>query len=128
MLLDGDGGAIRQWLEPYAKALGAEVLLSDDNNSYSVATAELGLSQQRCIAHMRKYVTKRASSSTSRPIKGWNEQDEKLKADLRELNKLLEEHPEEGVNGSGGCIENTCGLLRPGGRARRRRRPQPLTG
>ncbi len=33
VLFEGDAGAFRRWLEPYAKALGAEVLLSDDNDS-----------------------------------------------------------------------------------------------
>ena len=62
VLFEGDGEAFRQWLEPYAKELGAEVLISDDNDSYSVAAAELGLSHQLCIAHVRKYVTRRANS------------------------------------------------------------------
>lgn len=53
VLLEGNGGAFRQWLEPYAKELGVEVLVSDDNDSYGVAAAELGLSHQLCIAHVR---------------------------------------------------------------------------
>lgn len=54
VLFEGDGGAFRRWLEPYAKELEAEVLISDDNGSYGVAAAELGLSHQLCIAHVRK--------------------------------------------------------------------------
>jgi hypothetical protein len=42
VLLEGDGQAFRKWLEPYAKELGAEVLISDDNDSYAVASAEMG--------------------------------------------------------------------------------------
>lgn len=54
VLFEGDGKAFRRWLEPYVKELGAEVLVSDDNDSYGVAAAELGLSHQLCVAHVRK--------------------------------------------------------------------------
>jgi hypothetical protein len=46
VLFEGDGRAFREWLEPYARELGAEVLISEDNDSYSVVAAELGLSHQ----------------------------------------------------------------------------------
>jgi transposase-like protein len=54
VLFAGDGRAFREWLKPYAEEMGAEVLVSDDNDSYGVVAAELGLSQQLCIAHVRK--------------------------------------------------------------------------
>jgi len=63
VLFEGDGEAFKEWLEPYAKELGAEFLISElDNDSYGVATAELGLSHQLCIAHVRKYVKPRSKS------------------------------------------------------------------
>ncbi len=100
VLFEGDGGAFRRWLEPYAKELGAQVLVSDDNDSYGVAAAELGLSHQLCIAHVRKYVSKRANSILERAGKEWDERDEnlgKLKEDLKALKGLLRELPEEGA-------------------------------
>ncbi len=99
VLFEGDAGAFRQWLEPYATELGAEVLISDDNDSYGVAASELGLAHQLCIAHVRKYVSKRANSILEQAQREWDEQDEKLpklKEDLRELKGLLEELSEEG--------------------------------
>ena len=33
VLFEGDGGAFRRWLEPYAKELEAEVLISDDTTA-----------------------------------------------------------------------------------------------
>jgi transposase-like protein len=99
VLFEGDGRAFRRWLEPYVEELGAEVLVSDDNDSYSVATAGLGLSHQLCIAHVRKYVSKRANSILEQAEREWDEQDEKLEKlseDLRSLKGLLEELPEEG--------------------------------
>jgi transposase-like protein len=103
VLFEGDGGAFRRWLEPYAKELEAEVLISDDNDSYGVAACELGLSQQLCIAHVRKYVTKRAKSILEQAEKEWgttqeDEKLEKLKEDLETLKGLLKELPEEGAH------------------------------
>lgn len=99
MLFEGDGRAFKEWLEPYAKEMGAEVLVSDDNDSYGVAAAELGLSQQLCIAHVRKYVSKRSKSILEQAEKEWGDKDEKLQkleGDLEELKELLGELSEEG--------------------------------
>ena len=99
VLFEGDGEAFKEWLEPYAKELGTEVLVSDDNDSYSVATAELGLSHQLCIAHVRKYLKRRSKSILEQAEAEWGGQDEKyekLEEDLDRLRGLLEELAEEG--------------------------------
>jgi transposase-like protein len=99
VLFEGDGKAFKEWLEPYARKLGAEVLVTDDNDSYSVAAAELGLSQQLCIAHVRKYLKHRSKSILKQAQREWGNQDEKykkLEEDLKCLGALLEELPEEG--------------------------------
>jgi transposase-like protein len=100
VLFGGDGEAFKKWLEPYARELGAEVVVSDDNDSYGVATAGLGLSHQLCIAHLRKYVGRR-SKSILEQAEGecGGDQDqkyEKLEEDLKRLGGVLEELPEEG--------------------------------
>jgi len=102
VLFEGDGKAFEGWLEPYAKELGAEVLVSDGNDSYGIAAAELGLSHQLCIAHVRKYV-KRRSKSILEQAEGerGNQEDEgyrrkKLEEDLKRLRGLLDELPEAG--------------------------------
>ncbi len=132
VLFEGDGRAFRSWLEPYAKELGAEVLISDDNDSYSVAAAELGFSHQLCLAHVRKYVTKRAKSILEQARKEWDEQDQrlqKLEEDLRELRGLYSRSfLSKAAEGSGGCIEGTWGLLHPQGKARRPSKLRRLTG
>lgn len=101
VLFEGDGEAFRQWLEPYAKELGAEVLISDDNDSYSVAAAELGLSHQLCIAHVRKYVTRRANSILEQASTEYGDEDDKLQKlseDLEVLKGLLKELSEQGIH------------------------------
>ncbi|MCA1719368.1 MAG: hypothetical protein LC781_21945 [Actinobacteria bacterium] len=132
VLFEGEAGAFRGWLEPYTEELGVEVLVSDDNDSYSVAAAELGLEHQLCIAHVRKYVSKRAKSILEQARREYEEQDDKLQKlseDLEVLKGLLKELSEQGIHE----IERLhrgylCGLLHPGGRARRPRKPQRLTG
>lgn len=100
VLFEGDGVAFRRWLEPYATEMGAEVLISDDNDSYGVAAAELDLDHQLCVAHVRKYVARRADSILVQARREYNEQEderlEKLKEDLKVLKGLLKELAEEG--------------------------------
>jgi hypothetical protein len=101
VLFEGDGEAFKEWLEPYAKQMGAEVLISDDNDSYGVAAAELGLEHQLCVAHVSKYVAKRSNSILEQAEKEYDEQHNKLKKlaeDLKVLKGLLEELSEEGVH------------------------------
>jgi len=98
-LFEGDGRAFKEWLEPYAREMGAEVLISDDNDSYGVAACELGLDHQLCVAHVRKYVTKRSKSILEQARKEWGEDSEELselEADLGHLRELLDELKEEG--------------------------------
>lgn len=100
VLFEGDGKAFKEWLEPYAEESGAEVLVSDDNDSYGVAAAEVGLSQQLCIAHVRKYVAKRSKSILKQAEREWPEvfeKLEKLKADLVRIQELVNELDEKGV-------------------------------
>jgi len=100
VLFEGDGKAFKEWLEPYAKELGAEVVVSDElNDSYGIAAAELGLSHQLCIAHVRKYVKRRSKSILEQAEGERGSQDhkyKKLEEDLKRLRGLLEELPEEG--------------------------------
>jgi len=100
VLFEGDGEAFKEWLKPYAEELGAEVLVTDDNDSYGVAAAELGLWHQLCIAHVRKYVKRRSKSILEQAEGEWGEKAEKkyekLEEDLKRLRGLLEELPQEG--------------------------------
>jgi transposase-like protein len=101
VLFEGDGRAFREWLEPYVEELGVEVLVSDGNGSYGVAAAGLGLEHQLCIAHVRKYVTKRSNSILKQAEREWAKTDERLpelKRNLGRLGRLLEELREGGAH------------------------------
>ena len=99
VLFEGDGQAFKEWLEPYAEELRAQVLVTDDNESYGVAADGLGLAHQLCIAHVRKFVKRRSRSILEQAEGEWGDQDqkyEKLEADLDRLRGSLEELAEEG--------------------------------
>jgi transposase-like protein len=101
VLFEGDGEAFKEWLGPYVEELGAEVLVSEDNDSYSVAAAGLGVEHQLCVAHVRKYVAKRAKSIIEQAEKKraegeGDERADRLAEDLGLVKKLVEGLPEEG--------------------------------
>ncbi len=54
------------------------MLISEDNDSYGVAADELGVDHQLCVAHVRKYVARRADSVLPQDRRGYDEQDGKL--------------------------------------------------
>jgi hypothetical protein len=103
VLFDGDGKAFREWLEPYARELGAEILVSDDNDSYGIAASGLGLEHQICIAHVRKYVAKRSKAILKQAKEEWREASSekklaKLELDLGRARGLVDELKEEGAH------------------------------
>lgn len=104
VLVEGDGETFREWLKPYAEELGAEVLVTDDNDSYSVAAPGLGLSHQLCVAHVRKYVKHRSKSILEQAERergetggvSDKESGDLLEADLARVRELIDELGEEG--------------------------------
>ncbi|WP_322796252.1 DDE-type integrase/transposase/recombinase [Tepidiforma sp.] len=80
VLVEQDSAAFRRWLERYTQALGVEVLVTDDLATYRPASLELGVRQQVCVAHVRRWVSRRL-----RQIEGWEE----VKALLRALVRAL---------------------------------------
>lgn len=80
LLVAADGRAFRKWLEPYVERLGVEVLVSDDLNTYKPVVEALGIEQQICLAHVRKWVASRLKETG-----GW----EKEKAVIRHLVREL---------------------------------------
>jgi transposase-like protein len=80
VLVEQDSVAFRRWLERYTKALGVEVLVTDDLNTYKPVSHQLALGQQVCLAHVRRWVARRLRS-----IEGWEEE----KALIREVVRAL---------------------------------------
>lgn len=94
VLVRGDGQTFVEWLRPYVEEYGVEVVVSDDNSSYSVAVDELGVEHQLCITHVRKYVSKRSRSILQQAQQEWGVHSpgmDQLRQDLEKLKELVRE-------------------------------------
>ncbi len=80
VLVEQDRAAFCRWLEPYVRALGVEVLVTDDLATYKPASLELGLRHQVCLTHVRKSVGHRL-----RQIEGWEEE----RSAIQEITRAL---------------------------------------
>jgi len=80
VLVKQDGTAFRRWLERYTKTLGVEVLVTDDLNTYKPVSHQLGLPQQVCLAHVRKWVANRL-----RTVRGGEEEKARIRQLVRDL-------------------------------------------
>lgn len=80
VLVEQDGPAFRQWLQRYSETLGVEVLVTDDLNTYKPVSHQLGLAQQVCLAHVRKWVANRL-----RAIRGREEEKALVRQLVRDL-------------------------------------------
>ncbi len=80
VLMKQDGTAFRRWLKRYTRALGVEVLVTDDLNTYKPVSRQLGLGQQVCLAHVHRWVARRL-----RGIEGWEEEKARIREIVREL-------------------------------------------
>ena len=49
-----DAETIKEWLEPIAKAVAAELLVSDDADTFKTVADELGLDHQVCKSHVKR--------------------------------------------------------------------------
>jgi hypothetical protein len=99
LLWRGDARAFRAWLEPYARALGVEVLVSDDAGAYGVVADALGLDHQLCLAHVRKAVTKRVRAIGEQAEREWDDAAAlaQLATDLAQMRSLVGELPSAGA-------------------------------
>lgn len=80
LLVRQDSAAFQRWLRQYTRTLGVEVLVTDDLNTYKPVSRQLGLPQQVCLAHVRKWVAQRL-----RRVAGWEEEKALIRKIVRAL-------------------------------------------
>lgn len=80
LLVEQDSAAFRRWLEGYTRALGVEALVTDDLPTYRPVSHQLGVRQQVCLAHVRRWVARRL-----RGIRGWEEEKALIREIVRDL-------------------------------------------
>jgi hypothetical protein len=49
-----DAQTLKEWMEPVAKSVGAEVLVTDDADAFKTVADELGLEHQVCKSHVKR--------------------------------------------------------------------------
>jgi transposase-like protein len=59
LLASREGEAMAQWLSETAQALGCEVVVTDELESYKGAAEQAGTEHQLCLAHWRKAIARR---------------------------------------------------------------------
>lgn len=67
----GDPRAVAQALHPLVKALGVEVLVSDDLGSYREVAQALGLGHQVCALHLLRWAGRALSRLRGKVPQGW---------------------------------------------------------
>jgi len=80
LLMKQNSAAFQHWLQSYTERLGVQVLVTDDLATYKPVSEALGLPQQICLAHVRKWVTNRLKG-----IAGWEEEKALIQKVVREL-------------------------------------------
>jgi transposase-like protein len=102
--LDGeDAKTLKEWLEPVAESVGAEILVTDDADAFKSVADELGLEQQVCKGHVKRNtealierLQEEVASDTDGSLAAIGVVSEQAKADLERLGELIRSRqPEE---------------------------------
>ena len=84
-----DPAAVQKFLGPLMQRLGVSVIVTDDLFSYKVAAGKLGLEQQGCQFHLRRWVGKALRNLQSTLSEEWQTL-------LDEIKELVDQLPAEG--------------------------------
>jgi len=82
VLSSREGEALAKWLCETAQALGCEVVVTDELDSYKPAAEAAGVEHQLCLAHWRKAVANRL-----RKIEGYSQEKKLIREALKQLDK-----------------------------------------
>ena len=77
--------AVRRFLEPLVQRLGVSVLVSDDLASFRLAADQLGVEQQVCQFHVRRWVGRTLGDLREKVPRDWQWVLEEVKALLADL-------------------------------------------
>ena len=98
-----DAEALKEWLEPIAQAVEAELLVSDDADAFKTVADELGLEHQVCKSHVKRNtetladnLASLAGSDAGGSLAAIGIRPEQALKDLKRLGELiLSRQPEE---------------------------------
>ena len=98
-----DAETLKEWIEPIAKAVDAEILVSDDADAFKTVANDLGLAHQVCKSHVKRNTETFVDNLESKveldddgSLAAIGVTPEQALADLRRLGQLiLSRRPEE---------------------------------
>lgn len=98
-----DAETLKEWIEPIAKAVDAELLVSDDADGFKTVAKDLGLSHQVCKSHVKRNtetfvenMEPKVESDEDGSLAAIGVTPEQALGDLRQLGELiLSRQPEE---------------------------------
>jgi hypothetical protein len=89
---------LRQWLEPIAEAVGAEILVTDDADGFKTAADELGLQHQVSGSHVKRNtealideLLPQVAADADGSLAAWGISPAQAQADLERLGELMHE-------------------------------------
>jgi len=92
-----DAETLKAWLEPIAKAVGAELLVSDDADGFKTVADELALGHQVCKSHVKRntlamteQLKGRAAKDEDGSLAAIEVRGERAVADLERLEQLIQ--------------------------------------
>jgi transposase-like protein len=83
LLASREGEEMANWLCETAQALGCEVVVTDELESYKGAAEKAGMEHQLCLAHWRKAVSRRLKK-----IEGYDREKELIREALKQLDPV----------------------------------------
>jgi hypothetical protein len=98
-----DAASLKEWMEPIAASVGAEVLVSDDADTLKTVADELGLSHQVCKSHVKRNTQDlieelgaKAAEDVDGSLSACAGESAQAQADLSQLGQLvLSRQPED---------------------------------
>ena len=100
-----DAKALKEWMEPIAKSVGAQVLVTDDAAALKTVADELGREQQVCKSHVKRHtqdlideLCPKAATDADGSLSACGVKPGQAEADLKRLGELIvSRKPEEGT-------------------------------
>jgi transposase-like protein len=100
-----DATTLKEWMEPIAETVGAEIMVTDDADAFKTVADELGLDHQVCKSHVKRNTEALIESlqpavetDTDGSLAAIGVTSEQAVADLKRLGELIiSRQPEEGT-------------------------------
>jgi hypothetical protein len=94
--------ALKEWIEPIAQSVGAQVLVTDDADGFKTVADEVGVQHQVCKAHVKRNTEELiernlplVATDADGSLQAIGVKPEQAEADLKRLGELVKSRPRE---------------------------------